>query len=265
MQGFMGRRNESLRFSSSSFPSSPSMSASFTQSLALVSRLLRGQKRLVKLTGINAVCQMKEHLTSHDFKFILSTDSVSALIMCDWLVMNGSDSAALDLVTKVYQACCDTEGLNKLTSLSKERQASVKETFLKSSLPQTQVSINSSVNLQSNTEAITELMDSNETYDVVDISVLEDEPASLVTLPVRETCPVCGAGIVVESLNYGTCLNAHRWPRCCVSFTVCTELAQRRCQDCNSCVSTPSLGSSRWLCGLLQLTSKCPFCFGFFH
>ena len=185
--------------------------------------------------------------------------------MCDWLVMNVNDSAALDLVAKVYQACCDTEGLNKLTTLSKERQASVKESFLKKSLPQRQVSVINPANLQSNPVAITELMESNETYDVVDISVLEDKTTSLVALPIRETCPVCEAAIAVESLNYGTCLNGHRWPRCNVSFTVCTKLAERRCQDCNSCVSTPSLGTSRWLRGLFQLTSKCPFCFGFFH
>ena len=53
--------------------------------------------------------------------------------------MNVNDSAALDLVAKVYNACCDAEGLNKLTTLSKERQASVKESLLKKSLPQTQV------------------------------------------------------------------------------------------------------------------------------
>jgi len=185
--------------------------------------------------------------------------------MCDWLVMNVNDSAALDLVAKVYQACCDAEGLNKLTTLSKERQASVKESLLKRSLPQTQVSIINSVNLQSNTEVMTELTQSTETSDVVDISVLEDETTSLVALPIRETCSVCEAAIAVESLNYGTCLNGHRWPRCSVSFTVCTELAGRRCQDCTRCVSTPSLGSSRWLRGLFQLTSKCPFCFGFFR
>ena len=186
--------------------------------------------------------------------------------MCDWLVMNVTDSAALDLVAKVYQAFCDADGLNKLTTLSKERQANVKESPLERPLPQTQVSIVNSVNLQSNTEAMTELTESTETYDVaVDIPVLEDEATSLVTLPNRETCSVCEAAIALESLNYGTCLNGHRWPRCSVSFTVCTELAGRRCQDCNSCVSTPSVGSSRWLRGLLQLTSKCPFCFGFFR
>ena len=43
--------------------------------------------------------------------------------------MNVKDSAALDLVAKVYQACCDVEGLNKLTTLNKERQASVKESL----------------------------------------------------------------------------------------------------------------------------------------
>lgn len=186
--------------------------------------------------------------------------------MCDWLVMNINDSAALDLAAKVYQACCDAEGINKLmVKLGKERQASVKESFLKRSLPQTHVSIINSADLQSNTEAMTEHMESNETCDVGDTSVLENETASLVAMPIRETCPVCEAAIVVESLNYGTCLNGHRWPRCSVSFTVCTELAERRCQDCDSCVSTPSLGSSRWLRGLFQLTSRCPFCFGFFH
>lgn len=118
-----------------------------------------------------------------------------------------------------------------------------------------------SVYLQSNTEAMTELTGSTE----VNSSVLEDETSSLVTLPIRETCPVCEATIAVESLNYGTCLNGHRWHRCSVSFTVCTELAGRRCRDCNSCVLTPSLGSSRWLRGLFQSTSKCPFCFGYFQ
>jgi len=175
--------------------------------------------------------------------------------MCDWLVMNVTDSAALELVAKVYQACYDADGLNKLTTLSKERQANVKESLLKRSLPQTQVSIVNS-----------ELTESTETFDVaVDIPVLEDGATSLVTLPNRETCSICEAAIALESLNYGTCLSGHRWPRCSVSFTVCAELAGRRCQDCNSCVSTPSLGSSRWLRGLFQLTSKCPFCFGFFR
>ena len=54
---------------------------------------------------------------------------MSALITCDWLVMNVKDSAALDLVAKVYQACGDVEGLNKLTTLNKEHQASVGESL----------------------------------------------------------------------------------------------------------------------------------------
>lgn len=186
---------------------------------------------------------------------------MSALITCDWLVMNVNDSAALDLVAKVYKACCDVEGLNKLTTLSKELQASFKESLLRKSLPQTQVLMFNSVYLQSNTEAMTELRGSAE----VNSSGLEGDTSSLVTLPIRETCPVCEATIAVESLNYGTCLNGHRWPRCNVSFTVCTELAGRRCQDCNSCVSTPSLGSSRWLRDLFQSTFKCPFCYGYFQ
>ncbi|XP_078347506.1 general transcription factor 3C polypeptide 4-like isoform X3 [Oculina patagonica] len=194
------------------------------------------------------------------------SDSVSALIMSDWLLMNGSDSAALALVTKVYQACLDTEGLNKVMSLCKESQPNVKPTSMKSVLPQTKASIDSnSVNLQGNNETITELLNENQTSVAVNISVLEGEcNARLVTLPVRERCPICKAAIAVESLNYGTCLNGHKWPRCFVTFAVCATLTHRRCQDCNRCVSTPSLGSSLWLRGQLQLTSKCPFCLGFF-
>lgn len=68
---------------------------------------------------------------------------MSALITSDWLVMNVNDSAALDLVAKVYNACCDVEGLNKLTTLSKEHQASIKESFLKKVFAS-----NTSVNVQ---------------------------------------------------------------------------------------------------------------------
>lgn len=197
--------------------------------------------------------------------YFLFTDSVSALIMSDWLIMNGSDSAAFDLVSKVYQACMDTEGLNKVMSLCKESQPSVKPTSMKSVLPQASTDSNS-VNLQSNNETLIERVDENQTSAAaVDISGLEGESTRLVTLPARETCPICKAAIPVESLNYGTCLNGHKWPRCFVSFAVCAALTYRRCQDCNRCVSTPSLGSSLWLRDLLQLTSKCPFCFGFFH
>ena len=151
-----------------------------------------------------------------------------------------------------FWCCVDSYALNKVEKV---------ESWSWKSLPQMQVSIINSVYLQSITETMIELTQPTED----DTSVLEDETSSLVTFPIRETCPVCEATVAVESLNYGTCLNGHRWPRCSVSFTVCTELAGRRCQDCNSCVSTPSVGSSRWLRGLFQSTAKCPFCFGFFH
>lgn len=185
---------------------------------------------------------------------------MSALIVSDWLVMKCHDSAILDLVTKVYQACSDTEGLKKVSSLVDDKnQPSVKAE------PQTQTTIQED-SLQSISEAVSELMDTDQTSAVVDMSVLEGECAeSLVTLPIREKCTVCDTAITVESLNYGTCLNGHKWSRCCVSFAVCTDLAYRRCQDCNSCVLNPSIGSSRWLRGLLQSTSKCPFCLGFFR
>lgn len=165
--------------------------------------------------------------------------------MSDWLLLNDSDSVALDLVTKVYQACCETEGLTKVMSLRERRKQSVDPASMDSALPQTQATVDI-------TEAVTEHQS----------SVCENGCTSF---PARETCPICEAGIAVQSLDYGTCLNEHKWPRCFVSFCVCAELTHRRCQDCNRCVSTPSPQSSPWLRGLLQTTSKCPFCFGFFH
>ena len=183
---------------------------------------------------------------------LLSTDSVPVLIMCDWLATKGIDPAVVDVVTQVYQACNDAAGLKKVSSLAVESQSSGKGDT--SDLLQTQIAIeNHSVGLQSNTE----LMDTEQTSAAV--------VGESVTLPIREQCPICKAAIAVESLEYGACPNGHRWPRCCVSFVICAQLALRRCQDCNRCVSTPSVESSIWLRGLLQLTSKCPFCLGFFH
>ena len=173
--------------------------------------------------------------------------------MSDWLLLNNSGSVALDLVTKVYQACCETEGLTKVMSLRERRQQSVKPASMDSALPQTQATI-----------AITETVRTeHQSAAAVDISSVCENGCT--SLPARETCPICEAGITVQSLEYGTCLNGHKWPRCFVSFCVCAELTHRRCQDCNRCVSTPSPESSPWLRDLLHTTSKCPFCFGFFH
>lgn len=40
--------------------------------------------------------------------------------MSDWLVMNVNDLVVFDFVVKVYNVCCDVEGLNKLIMFSKE-------------------------------------------------------------------------------------------------------------------------------------------------
>lgn len=207
-------------------------------------------KRLVSAT-------LKSWLEGKKAGTVSHLDSVAALVMCDWLVTKGIDSAVTDAVTQVYEAFNDTGGLKKISSDTVKSQANDKEST-SDLLRQTEISMEKqSVILQSNAEAVKSLV-----KDIYEPSAgVIDESFTLLS---REQCPLCQTAIAVESLEYGTCLSGHRWPRCCVSFVICADLALRRCQDCNRCVSTPSPRSSPWLRSLLQLT-KCPFCSGFFH
>lgn len=207
-------------------------------------------KRLVSAT-------LKSWLEGKKAGTVSHLDSVAALVMCDWLVTKGIDSAVTDAVTQVYEAFNDTGGLKKISSDTVKSQANGKEST-SDLLRQTEISMEKqSVILQSNAEAVKSLV-----KDIYEPSAgVIDESFTLLS---REQCPLCQTAIAVESLEYGTCLSGHRWPRCCVSFVICADLALRRCQDCNRCVSTPSPRSSPWLRSLLQLT-KCPFCSGFFH
>lgn len=184
-------------------------------------------------------------------------DSVPALIMCDWLVTKGIDSAVTDMVIQGYEACNDIEGLKKVFSHTVKSHENGKESSSGLLLQTGKATENQSVIFQSNAKAVkSQVNDKDQT-----LTGVTDESFTLLT---REQCPLCQTAIAVESLEYGICLSGHRWPRCCVSFVICAELTLRRCQDCNRCVSTPNPGSSPWLRSLLKMT-KCPFCLGFFH
>ena len=244
------------------------------------------------------------------------SDNVSVLLICDWLVMTSSDSAMVDLVTKVYQACSDTKGLNTVATLQHQIQESFENASSSKSAsvwPQMRTTTqgeNSEVAAEGSEEIVSELMDTNQNPAQVsmvfcpesslkgsqiqtiaqgdnsdaltesgeemtselmdtnasqaDVALLEGGCKNMTSLPAREKCPICQSDIPMESLSYGTCFNGHKWQRCCVSFTVCADVAHKCCQDCNRCVSVPHIGLSAWMNSLLQSASKCPFCLGFF-
>ena len=190
-----------------------------------------------------------------------NSDSVAVLVTCDWLVTKFCDSASLDLANEVYQVFNDVDGLKLLSSFKEKVDVHM------SSSDEAQMKIQESSReiTQNGKEQITEqLVDSNATPQQ-DVVVLKNACNNIPALPMREKCKICKSGIPLESATHGTCLNGHKWPRCCVSFVVCTDLKHKCCQDCSCCVSNPQSGSSTWLRNLLEATLKCPFCFGFFR
>ena len=208
-----------------------------------------------------ATAALKSWLEGQELGSVNLADSVSALLICDFLVKKYKDSAVLELVTQVYQACNDVDGLNMLSSL----QGKSKETANHAAEIQMTTQCNHSEAVNGDKQSAIEQMDTSATSTQANNADLEDGGQTMVSLPAREKCPICESAIPVESLNFGTCLKGHKWQRCCVSFAVCADVSPRCCQDCGRYVSISQPGSSPWMQNLLQSTSHCPFCLGFFR
>ena len=196
---------------------------------------------------------LRHWMDAKDLESDSHSDSVAVLVTCDWLVMKYPDSDTLHLVNEVYQFFEDVDGLRVLSSLQEKLGENENMSVDRS----TSITCDSQVNIQeediggaaNGKGSVAEGLDSN------------DMPG----FPAREKCQICDSSIPLESITHGTCLNGHKWQRCCVSFLVCADLIHKRCQDCSRCVSNPHADTSTWLCNLLQGTSKCPFCLGFFR
>ena len=195
------------------------------------------------------------------FLFFLSTDSASTLVMCDWLVKHFSDTFILAMVSEVYKACNDSGGVRIVSARQHE-----KRTVARGS--------QQAIGTEARDEPMETRQSSSGDSDSADNSCLRNgslredsvtDGGALLDLPPREECPICGAPIPLVDLNHGSCLNGHKWQRCSVTFTVCSDLTSKCCQDCNRCVSLPRDGMSPWLRNLLERTSKCPFCWGWFN
>lgn len=210
-----------------------------------------------------ATATLKSWLEGQELRSVNHTDSVSALLISDFLVKKYmyKDSTVLDLVTQVYQACNDADGLNLLSSL----QGESKETANHAAEIQMTTQCNHSEAVNGDEQSAIEQMDTGQTPMQVNTADLEGGGQTMVSFPAREKCPICESAIPVESLNFGTCLKGHKWKRCCVSFAVCADVSPRCCQDCGRYVSISQPGSSPWMQNLLQSTSNCPFCLGFFR
>ena len=81
-----------------------------------------------------------------------------------------------------------------------------------------------------------------------------------IEFPAREKCDLCGCGIPLRDMKFGTCGNGHSWKRCAVSHSVTSEFARRRCVICGACVSLPNSKASPWLLKHLNAVVKCPAC-----
>ena len=193
------------------------------------------------------------------------SDSLTALLISDWLVMNFNDPPVLDLVTNIYSMCGDAEGL-KATSAPQGQSKRNGEDLLHAKNvndPQEQnIALQNSTEADDGRGAAAQPMEANHGPSLTPTLAggLKDQ----ISLPSREKCPICESDIPMENMENGTCRNGHKWQRCCAKFTVCSELFHKRCQDCSRCVSMPYSGLSPWMCGLLESITKCPFCFGFF-
>lgn len=211
-----------------------------------------------------ALARLKHWLEGRELGSINQADSVSALLMCDWLVLKYSDSDVVDLVTKVYQACDDADGLNMVSSFQRKSEGNDHK-MSSSEHPEMELTLQGQEpdGTRNVSEPVGEQMDTNPNSSQVDL--LENTCNNIKSLPAREKCQICEAAIPMESETYGTCLNGHKWQRCCVLFTVCENTAARCCQDCGRCVSVPCPGLSPWMQKVLQATSRCPFCLGFFR
>ena len=208
-----------------------------------------------------ATTTLKSWLEAQELGSVNHTDSVSALLICDFLVKKYKDSDVLDLIAQVYHSCNDTEGLNTLSSLEGETKGTALSQTTE--MPMT-TQCNHAEVMNGDKQLAVEQLDTDQTPTQVNSADLKDEGQSMVNFPAREKCPICENAIPVESLNFGTCLNGHKWQRCCASFAVCADLSPRCCQDCGRLVSISHPGSSPWMQNLLQSTSNCPFCLGFF-
>lgn len=194
------------------------------------------------------------------------SDSLTALLISDWLVMNFNDPPVLDLVTKIYRICGDDKGLKATSALQEQSKRNGEDCLHAKNVSEPQ---EQNFALQNSTEAdddgkgaAAQPMEAN--YGPSFTPSLAGGSKDLISLPAREKCLICESDTPMENMEYGTCKNGHKWQRCCVKVTVCSELFHKRCQDCSRCVSMPHPGLSPWMHGLLESTTKCPFCFGFF-
>ena len=213
-----------------------------------------------------ATATLKSWLEGKELGSVSHSDSMSALLLCNWLVTKYGGPTVVDLVTKVYQACGDSKGLNRVLSLQEQRNVIFEHaSSSRSAEMQTTTQGNKCEAVMGEGERSVERMDTNQNPTDVSMAVLREKHENRVNVPVIEKCPLCEGDIPLESLTFGTCLNGHKWPRCCVLFTICGDAANKCCQDCNRCVSVPCIGASPWMQTLLQSTYKCPFCLGFFR